>query len=139
MKEQTVDQIEIYQSDDGEAQIEVRFSVETVWITQAQMVDLFGRDQSVLSRHIRNAEKDGEVDLQRNMQKMHIARSDKPVAYYDLDVVISVGYRVKSVEGTRFRIWATKLLKEHLVRGYTINQQRMDVCRFFAPKWSSVR
>ena len=122
----TKNTIEIYQADDGQTQINVRFTSETVWLTQGQMVELFGRDQSVLSRHIRNAKKDGEIDTQSNMQKMHIAHSDKPVTLYDLDVVISVGYRVKSPQGVQFRRWATQRLKEHLTRGYTLNQQRFE-------------
>lgn len=119
-------QIELYQSDDGQAQIDVRFSGDTVWLSQAQMVELFGRDQSVLSRHIRNAKKDGEISAESNMQKMHIAQSDKPVTLYDLEVVISVGYRVKSPQGVQFRRWATQRLKEHLTQGYTLNQQRFE-------------
>jgi len=122
----TKNTIEIYQADDGQTQINVQFTSETVWLTQGQMVELFGRDQSVLSRHIRNAKKDGEIDTQSNMQKMHIAHSDKPVTLYDLDVVISVGYRVKSPQGVQFRRWATQRLKEHLTRGYTLNQQRFE-------------
>jgi len=118
--------IEIYQTQDGRAEIQVRFENETTWLTQAQMVELFGRDQSVISRHIRNAIKEGEIDEKSNMQKMHIASSDKPVALYDLDTVISVGYRVKSSQGVLFRRWATSRLKDYLVKGYTINQQRFD-------------
>jgi len=119
-------QIEIYQATDGRAEIQVRFEEETIWLTQAHMVELFGRDQSVISRHIRNAFKEGEIKEKSNMQKMHIANSDKPVALYDLDTVISVGYRVKSQQGVLFRRWATARLKEYLVKGYSINQQRFD-------------
>jgi hypothetical protein len=81
---------------------------ETVWLSQAQMADLFGRDQSVVSRHIRTAFTEGELERASTMQKMHIANSDKPVEFYNLDVIISVGYRVKSHQGTRFRQWATR-------------------------------
>src|SRR5690554_5783865 len=90
------------------------------------MVELFGRDQSVLSRHIRNVFKDGELAEKSNMQKMHIAGSDKPVAFYSLDVIISVGYRVKSQRGVQFRQWANSILKQHLIEGYTINQRRLQ-------------
>lgn len=90
------------------------------------MVKLFDRDQSVISRHIRNAIKEGEIKEKSNMQKMHNAISDKPIALYDLDTVISVGYRVKSSQGVLFRRWATARLKEHLIKGYTLNQQRFD-------------
>ncbi len=99
--------IQIFQTADGEVQIAVTLELDTVWLSQAQMVELFGRDQSVVSRHIRNALSDGEVLEKSNMQKMHIANSDKPVVYYDLDVVISVGYRIKSERGIQFRRWAT--------------------------------
>jgi prophage maintenance system killer protein/prophage antirepressor-like protein len=121
----TEQQIRIFTSNDGQAQIEVAFEQETVWLNQAQMCDLFGRDQSVISRHIRNVFKEDEVPELSNMQKMHIAGSDKPVATYSLDVIISVGYRVKSQRGVQFRQWATGVLKDHLVQGYTLNQRRL--------------
>ncbi|WP_240314047.1 hypothetical protein [Psychrobacter proteolyticus] len=95
--------VEIYESADGKAQVDVRFEQETVWLSQAQMTELFGRDQSVVSRHIANAIKDEEIDEKSNMQKMHIANSDRPVTFYDLDVVISVGYRIKFPQGVQFR------------------------------------
>ena len=118
--------IKIYQTEDGQTQIDVRFEHETVWLSQAQMVDLFGRDQSVVSRHIRNAINDSEVNKKSNMQKMHIANSDKPVAYYDLDVIISVGYRIKSQQGVQFRRWSTQHLKNILIQGYSLHQQRFE-------------
>jgi len=117
--------IEIYQTPEGATAIAVHFEQDTVWLTQAQLVELFGRDQSVISRHLRNVFKEGELTEQSNMQKMHIAGADKPVAFYSLDVIISVGYRVKSRQGTQFRQWATARLKEHLVRGYTLNEERL--------------
>jgi hypothetical protein len=86
----------IYQAEDGKTTLEVQLKQDTVWLNQGQLVDLFQRDQSVLSRHIRNVFKEGELDEKSNMQKMHIANSDKPVVFYNLDVIISVGYRVKS-------------------------------------------
>lgn len=116
----------LYQASGGETRLEVRLEHDTVWLTQAQMVELFGRDQSVISRHIGNAFKEGELERESNMQKMHIANSDKPVEFYNLDVIISVGYRVKSQQGTRFRQWATKVLREHLTQGYTLNRQRFE-------------
>ncbi len=118
--------IQIYRTQDGETRVDVRFEQETVWLTQAQMVALFHRDVSVISRHIKNALNEGEVSEKSNLQKMQIARSDKPVTFYDLDVVISVGYRVKSPQGVQFRRWATKRLKEYLIRGYAVNQQRFE-------------
>ena len=119
-------EVAIYQAEDGETRLEVQLEHDTVWLNQAQLVDLFQRDQSVLSRHIRNVFKEGELDEKSNMQKMHIANSDKPVAFYSLDVIISVGYRVKSQRGTQFRQWATRVLREHLVKGYTLNEQRLQ-------------
>lgn len=103
--------------------IEVRLEDETVWLNQEQIVKLFQRDQSVISRHIRNVFKEGELDEKSNMQKMHIPNSDKPVAFYNLDVIISVGYRVKSKQGTQFRIWANQILKDYLLKGYAVNQR----------------
>lgn len=103
----------------------MRLQDETVWLTQAQMVALFQRDQSVISRHVSNVFKEGELPRKSNMQKMHNANSDKPVAFYNLDVIISVGYRVKSRRGTQFRIWATSVLKGHLIKGYTLNRKRL--------------
>ena len=114
------------QSEDGALQLPVALENETVWLSQAQMVTLFGRDQSVVSRHIHNVFKDGELDEGSSMQKMHIANSDKPVVFYSLDVIISVGYRIKSQQGVKFRQWATQTLKQHLLQGYTINRQRFE-------------
>jgi prophage maintenance system killer protein len=122
----TTQQIEIYQTADGQTEVQVQFEGDTVWLTQQQMVELFGRDQSVISRHIRNAINELEIAENSNMQKMHIANSDKPVTLYDLEVVISVGYRIKSHQGVQFRRWATQRLKDYLVQGYAINQQRFD-------------
>lgn len=121
-----MNEIIIYQGKDNQTQIEVKFEQDTVWLNQEQLMLLFNRDQSVISRHIRNVFKEGELDENSNMQKMHIANSDKPVTFYNLDVIISLGYRVKSKQGTAFRQWATQRLKEHLVQGYTINQKRLD-------------
>lgn len=117
--------IEIYVSDDGSVDIHVQFAQGTVWLSQAQLVTLFERDVSVISRHIRNALNEGEVS-ESNLQKMQIANSDKPITLYDLDVVISVGYRVKSNRGVQFRRWATQRLKDYLVRGYALNQHRFE-------------
>jgi len=119
-----MNEISIYQTESGA--VEVRLEQDTVWLSQAQMVTLFGRDQSVVSRHIGNIFKEGELERESNMQKMHIANSDKPVDLYNLDVIISVGYRIKSQQGTRFRQWATRLLRDHLTQGYTLNRQRLE-------------
>ncbi|MCK4530885.1 MAG: virulence protein RhuM/Fic/DOC family protein [Candidatus Marinimicrobia bacterium] len=105
--------------------IDVRLEKETVWLNQFHLAELFQRDQSVISRHINNISKEGELDKKSNMQFLHIPNSDKPVAYFNLDMIISVGYRVKSRTATQFRIWATNVLKNHLVKGYTINEKRL--------------
>ena len=121
-----MDEYPIYQNATGA--LEVRFDAknDTVWLRQEQLVQLFGRTQPVISRHLNNVFAEGELDEKSNMQILHIANSDKPVKFYNLDVIISVGYRVKSPEGVRFRQWATRLIKEHLTRGYTLNQQRLQ-------------
>lgn len=102
-------EIILYQTGELTKRIEVRLENETVWLSQDQMSTLFQRDQSVISRHIRNVFKEGELDEKSNMQKMHIANSDKPVVYYNLDVIISVGYLVKFKQGMQLRIGKTKL------------------------------
>ena len=102
----------IYQTEDGTTKIDVYFQGDNAWLNKAQMAELFQRDRSVISRHVRNVFDEGELDEKSNVQKMHIANSDKPVEYYSLDVIISVGYRVKSLRGTQFRIWANSVLKE---------------------------
>ena len=122
MKE-NIENIVIYKSNSKNVSLEVSMFKDTVWLTQSQMIELFGRDQSVISRHLTNIFKEGELNQKSNMQNMHIANSDKPVKFYNLDVVISVGYRVKSLEGTRFRQWAIEVLRKHIVDGYTFNKQ----------------
>lgn len=96
---------------------------ETVWLTRKQMADLFDRDVSVIGRHIRNVFDEGELQEESNVQKMHIANADKPVEFYSLDVIISVGYRVKSLRGTQFRIWASSVLREYLIKGFAMNDE----------------
>lgn len=119
------DQITIYQTNDGTTSIEVKLENETIWLNQAQITNLFKRDRTVITKHINNIFKEKELEEKSNVQKMHIANSDKPVNFYSLDVIISVGYRVKSLEGTKFRIWANKILKEYLVKGYSVNETRL--------------
>ena len=121
-----MNEIEIYTSKDDNVEILVQFENETVWLNQEQIVMLFNRDQSVISRHIRNVFKEGELEEKSNMQKMHIPNSDKPVVFYNLDVIISVGYRVNSKQGTQFRQWATQRLKDYLVKGYALNEKRLN-------------
>ena len=105
--------------------VEVRLEQETVWLTQKQMAELFDTERSVITKHLRNIFESKELEEKSNVQKMHIAHSDKPVAFYNLDAIISVGYRVNSKQGTQFRIWATNVLRKHLVGGYTINEKRL--------------
>ncbi|PKN69618.1 MAG: cytochrome C biogenesis protein CycH [Deltaproteobacteria bacterium HGW-Deltaproteobacteria-12] len=105
--------------------IEVRLVEDTVWLTQKQMADLFDTERSVITKHLKNIFNSNELNEKSNVQKMHIANSDKPVAFYNLDIIISVGYRVNSLRGTQFRIWATNVLRTHLVDGYTINEKRL--------------
>lgn len=114
-------QIAIYQAKNGAIELRADSNKETIWATQADIVKLFQKDQSVISRHINGIFKNGEVNPKSNMQKMHITNSDKPITYYSLDVILSVGYRTNSVRAIEFRKWATKTLKQHITKGYTIN------------------
>ena len=126
----TSGEILVYEAPDGSAQVDVRLDQETVWLNQEQMAELFGRERSVVTKHIRNVFKEVELDPKATSAKFAQVRSEggrtvtRDVDHYNLDVIISVGYRVKSQSGTQFRIWATRTLREHLVRGYTLNQQR---------------
>lgn len=123
--EGTLGDVVLYESSDARIHLDVRLEHGTAWLTQAQMVSLFQRDQSVVSRHIRNVFAEGELEREGNLQKMHIPSAHKPTELYSLDVVVSVGYRIKSQQGTRFRVWATRTLREHLVRGFTLSEQRL--------------
>lgn len=118
------DEIVLFETQDKKVSLSVHLQEETVWLSQSQMIDLFGRDQSVISRHINNAFKE-ELDKDSNMHFLHIANSDRPVAVYSLDVIISVGYRVKSQRGVEFRKWANTILKDYILRGYAVNENRM--------------
>ncbi len=111
----------LYQTEDGRTKLEVRLENETVWLVQEQISDLFQRERSVITKHINNVFKEGELEEKSNVQILHISGSDRPVKFYNLDVIISVGYRVKSMRGTQFRIWATERLREYLIKGFTMN------------------
>lgn len=115
--------IEIYHSQDGSVQLNVKLENETVWLSANQMAMLFDRDAKTIRKHINNVFADGELAKESNTQKMRVANSDKPVPFYNLDVIISVGYRVKSRQGVQFRQWATSVLKQYLIKGYVVNQQ----------------
>lgn len=122
-------QIEIYQAEDGQTEIQVRLENDTIWLSQAQMVELFGVDKSGISRHLRNIFKTGELVRDSVVAKFATTAADKKtyqVEYFNLDAIISVGYRVNSIKGTKFRIWATQRLKEYLVQGYSVNQKRFQ-------------
>ena len=117
------DKIVIYRTADGQTSIDVKLEHDTVWLSQAQMAELFQKDQSVVARHISNVFKEGELTQESNMQILHNTFSKyKPTKVYSLDVIISVGYRVKSSRGTQFRIWANRILKDYLVKGYAVNR-----------------
>ena len=116
-------QIIIYQTEDGQTQVDVRLENETVWLSTSQMAMLFDKEESNIRRHVINVFKEGELERENNVQKIHVNGIKKPVPYYNLDVIISVGYRVKSNRGTAFRIWARKVLKEYLVKGYAVNER----------------
>ena len=117
-------EIILYQSSDGNVKLDVRFENENVWLTQDQMSMLFNRDRSVITKHINNIFEEKELFEESNVHFLHIANSDKPVKFYNLDVIISVGYRVKSQQGTQFRQWATQRLKEYIIKGFTLNDER---------------
>lgn len=114
-----------YSGPDGKLQIEVFYSGETVWLTQAKMAELFDVDRTVIGKHIKNIFDSGELDERGNVQKMHVAHSTKPVYYYNLDVIISVGYRVNSMQATAFRKWATATLREYMVKGFVLDDERL--------------
>jgi len=115
----------LYTTPEGEVKLNVLLENETIWLTQEQMSQLFDRERSVITKHIGNVFNEGELEEKSNVQILHISGSDKPVKFYNLDVIISVGYRVKSQKGTQFRIWATKTLKEYIVKGFVLDDNRL--------------
>lgn len=119
-------EIILYQPDET-VRLEVRMEDETVWLTQTQIAELFERDRTVITKHINNVFKENELEEKSNVHFLHIANSDKPVKYFSLDVIISVGYRVKSLRGTQFRKWANGVLKDYLLKGYSVNQRLNDM------------
>jgi hypothetical protein len=124
-------EIIIYQSDDGKTRIDVRIKTDTVWLSLNQMVDLFQRDKSVILRHIRNIFEEGELEQRSTVANFATVQFEgerqvtRNIEYYNLDVIISVGYRVKSHRGTQFRIWATQRLKEYIIKGFTLDDERL--------------
>ena len=116
-------QIIIYQTADNQTQIDVRLENETVWLTTNQMAMLFGREESNIRRHVINVFKERELDRENNVHFLHVNGVKKPVPFYNLDVIISGGYRVKSQRGVQFRQWANRVLKQYLIKGYAINER----------------
>ncbi len=120
----------IYQNPDGNIKIDVRLQEETVWLTQDQMATLFGKARNTITEHIQNVYEEGELEQNRTSRKFRQVRTEgkrevkREIDHYNLDVIISVGYRVKSVQGTQFRIWATQRLKEYIIKGFTLNDDR---------------
>lgn len=129
MENQNKGEIVIYQTNDGLTKIDVKFENETVWLTQEQMAELFQRDKSVITRHILNIYKEGELLQESTSAKFAFVPDTRErsyeITYYNLDVIISVGYRVKSLRGTQFRQWATQRIHEYLIKGFTLDDQRL--------------
>ncbi|MFW0837823.1 MAG: RhuM family protein [Candidatus Komeilibacteria bacterium] len=118
-------QLVIYQAKNGSIEFRGDFKRDTIWGMQKQIADIFDTERSVVTKHINKILKDGEVDEKSNVQKMHIANSDKPVKFYSLDIILAVGYRTNSAKAIVFRKWATEVLKQHLIDGYTVNKGRI--------------
>ena len=132
LEQQPDDPIVLFQAADGQVSLDVRLEADTVWLSQAQMAELFGRERSVISKHIGNVFKEGELVPESTCAKFAQVQTEgtrviqRQVDVYNLDVIISVGYRVKSPRGTQFRIWATQVLRQHLIEGYTLHQRRLQ-------------
>lgn len=125
------DQIIIYQTKDGETAIDIKLENETVWLTQKLMSELFNKDSDTIGLHIKNILNDGELDEKSTTELFSVVQQEgkrnikRSLRFYNLDMILSVGYRVNSKKGTQFRIWASKILKEHLIKGYSINETRL--------------
>jgi hypothetical protein len=115
----------LYTGNDGKVNVEVFLKDETVWLTQKAIGELFGKERSVITKHLKNIFASGELEEKSNVQKMHFSHSDKPIKFYNLDVIISVGYRVNSYQATQFRIWATRTLKEFIIKGFVLDDERL--------------
>ncbi len=127
-----MNQIEIYQTKDKQTHVEVKFEEETLWLTQAQIVELFQTTKSNISEHTKHIFEEGELDLNQTVRKFRTVRTEgkkrvsRELEHYNLDLILSIGYRVNSKRGTQFRIWATQRLKDHLLKGYTLNEKRLQ-------------
>ncbi len=123
-------EILLYQNQDGSIKIDVRLENETVWLTQVQLCELFQKSKSTISEHIKNVFEEGELDAAATVRKFRTVQTEgsrmveRDLEHYNLDIIISVGYRVKSAQGTQFRIWATQRLKEYIIKGFTLNDDR---------------
>ena len=123
-------EILIYQNSEGSIKIDVRLEEESVWLTQAQLCELFQKSKSTISEHIKNVFEEGKLDASATVRNFRTVQTEgkreveRAIDYYNLDVIISVGYRVKSPQGTQFRIWATQRLKEYIIKGFTLNDDR---------------
>jgi hypothetical protein len=115
----------LYTGNDGKVNVEVFLKDETVWLTQKAIGELFGKERTVITKHLKNIFASGELEEKSNVQKMHFSHSDKPIKFYNLDVIISVGYRVNSYQATQFRIWATRTLKEFIIKGFVLDDERL--------------
>jgi len=115
----------LYTGNDGKVNVEVFLKDETVWLSQKAIAELFGKERSVITKHLKNIFISGELDEKSNVQKMHFGNSDKPIKFYNLDAIISVGYRVNSYQATQFRIWATRTLKEYIIKGFVLDDERL--------------
>jgi hypothetical protein len=124
-------EIILYRADDGGPALDVRLERESVWLNQRQMAELFDKDSDTVGLHIRNVFKEGELEPGSTTEESSVVQTEgdrqvrRKVRFYNLDVIISVGYRVKSLRGTQFRIWATNVLRQHLVQGYTVHERRL--------------
>jgi hypothetical protein len=115
----------LYTGNDGKVNVEVFLNDETIWLTQKAIGDLFGKERSFITKHLKNIFTSGELKEKSNVQKMHFSHSDKPIKFYNLDAIISVGYRVNSYQATQFRIWATKTLKEYIIKDFVLDDERL--------------
>ena len=114
----------LHTSTDGKIKVDAVLQDENIWLTQKAMGELFGKKRSVITKYIKNIFDSGELEEKSNVQKMHFTHSDKPIKFYNLDAIISVGYRVNSYQATQFRIWATKTLKEYIIKGFVLDDER---------------
>jgi prophage maintenance system killer protein/prophage antirepressor-like protein len=121
MKNKKINEVAIYQAKNGAIELRSDIQKETIWASQLQIAEIFNVERSVVTKHVGNIFKSKEIDEKSNVQKMHIANSDKPVIFYSLDIILAIGYRANSVRAISFRRWATKILREHITKGYTIN------------------